>query len=165
MTCPDPGGAPFRPCRYLLIISHDDKFQPTPRLVAAIAEWTEGQTKAGVLIHSNPLRPPGDAVTVRVRRGVSQVTPGPFSRSREQMCAYALIAVKDRDAAIAVASEHPMATVATIEVRPVWEVLQQGQTPTSLAPQFHDDHTNDSRPHLAHNKHSWLLHGLSFRWG
>lgn len=77
----------------------------------------------GVRVYGNPLRPASDGTTVRVRNGKLLRTNGPFANSEEKMCAYELIECRDLEEAIAVASQHPMATVATIEVRPIWNEL------------------------------------------
>ena len=74
-------------------------------------------------MYGNPLRPPGDATTVRVREGKVTLKRCPFARSKEKMCAYELIECSSTEEAIEVASQHPMAKVATIEVRPVWSEL------------------------------------------
>jgi hypothetical protein len=74
----------------------------------------------GVRRGGNPLRPAGDAVTVRLRDGATICKPGPFSGSDEQMCAYELIECRDAVRAIRIAASHPMAARATVEVRPVW---------------------------------------------
>ena len=107
--------------RFLFIISHDDQFQPTQKLVTEIGAWTKKLRAKGVVIDSNPLKPASEATTVRIRDGLVQQASGPFSRSREQMCAYVLIEVKSHDEAVSIATSHPMALVATIEVRPVWQ--------------------------------------------
>jgi hypothetical protein len=109
--------------RFLLIISHDENFTPTPQLVANITAWTKKQRRDRVLIDGNPLKPAGEAVTVRIREGQLRRTAGPFARSREKMCAYALIEAEGMAEAVSLASGHPMAKVATIEVRPVWQEL------------------------------------------
>ena len=44
----------------------------------------------------------------------------PFAKSKEKMCAYELIEGSSPEEAIEVASMHPMAKVATIEVRSIW---------------------------------------------
>ena len=109
--------------QYLLIICHDGAFRPTKKLIADIHSWikeTEGQ---GIRVHGNPLRPSGEATTVRVRKGKLIRTKGPFSQSKEKMCAYELIECESTEEAIAVASRHPMAKAATIEVRPIWDEL------------------------------------------
>src|SRR3546814_1394627 len=47
----------------------------------------------------------------------------PFSASEEQMCAFELLECESMEQAMDLACEHPMAHAATIEVRPVWEML------------------------------------------
>jgi hypothetical protein len=108
---------------YLMIICHDEKFYPTEPLVADIIKWNNEMTARGIVKDGNPLRPPNDGVTIRIREGKRKVTKGPFSASREQMAAYELIECAGFDEAIEVASTHPMAKAATIEVRPVWSDL------------------------------------------
>lgn len=114
------------PVHYLLIIAHDDTFAPTERLVTEIRDWIAAMEARGVRVYGNPLRPAAEAVTVRVRGGETRRTHGPFSRSREQMCAYELIQCDGLDVAAEVAARHPMAAAATIEVRPVWGALAAG---------------------------------------
>ena len=109
--------------QYLLIICHDASFAPTPALVAEIGAWVKKMEGRGILKHGNPLRPPAEAITVRVRDGQRLVSPGPFSRSREKMAAYGLIECASPAEAADIAAGHPMARAATIEVRPVWSDL------------------------------------------
>jgi len=109
--------------QYLLIISHDDSFTPTETLIKDIGAWIKKMERRGVRVYGNPLRPPGDATTVRVREGKVVLTKGPFAKSKEKMCAYELIECSNPAEAIDVASQHPMAKAATIEVRPVWNEL------------------------------------------
>jgi len=109
--------------KFVFLIAHDDTFAPTPKLIRAITGWVKTQSRRGVRLGGEPLKPAGEAVTIRIRRGQTQRVSGPFSRSREQVCATELVEVADFDAAIALAATHPMAAVATIEVRPVWEDL------------------------------------------
>lgn len=117
--------------RFFFIISHDDSFAPTAELVSAIVSWTRKQKAGGVLLDSNPLQPAGNAVTVRVRQGDVRRTRGPFARSREKMCAYAMIKAASLDAAVEIAASHPMAEAATIEVRPVWEMSVRAFMPSA----------------------------------
>ena len=109
--------------RYLLIISHDGSLVPTGALVKGIGAWIRSMERRGIRIGGNPLRPPSDATTVRIRRGKALIARGPFSRSREKMCAYELIECASREEAVDAALRHPMAKAATIEVRPVWTEL------------------------------------------
>ena len=109
--------------QFLLIICHDTAFAPTPALVAEIGAWVRDMQGRGILKHGNPLRPPGEAATVRVRGGKRVVTDGPFADSAEKMATYGLIECAGMREAIDIAAGHPMASAATIEVRPVWSDL------------------------------------------
>jgi hypothetical protein len=113
--------------QYLLIISHDDSFTPTETLLKDIVSWNKRMDRRGIRVYGNPLRPPADAMTVRVREGKVVLTSGPFAKSREKMCAYELIECASSEEAIDVASRHPMAKVATIEVRPIWNDLARSE--------------------------------------
>ncbi|MCW5672534.1 MAG: transcription initiation protein [Hydrogenophaga sp.] len=110
---------------FLLIIAHDDEFKPTEDLIGDIVKWISNMQASGVRVDGNPLRPASEAITLRVREGQVVHTPGPFSRSREQMCAYELLECATFEIALEAASKHPMAAVATIEVRPVWTTLSK----------------------------------------
>lgn len=109
--------------QYLLIISHDDSFTPTETLLHDIGTWIKEMERRGVRVYGNPLRPAADATTVRVRKGKVVLKKGPFANSEEKMCAYELIECLSDEEAIEVASLHPMAKAATIEVRQIWNEL------------------------------------------
>jgi hypothetical protein len=109
--------------QYLLIISHDDFFAPNEALFQGIGAWIKEMERRGIRVYGNPLRPAGDATTVRVRKGNVVLKKGPFANSKEKMCAYELIECSSEQEAIELASLHPMATAATIEVRPIWNEL------------------------------------------
>ncbi len=109
--------------QYLLIISHDDSFRPTETLLKDIGAWIKKMENRGVRVYGNPLQPPHSATTVRVRKGKIVLNKGPFAKSKEKMCAYELIECSSSEEAIEVASQHPMAKVAAVEVRPVWDEL------------------------------------------
>jgi len=109
--------------KFFFIISHDDAFAPTETLLEDIHAWVRKMTESGVRVHGMPLRPAAEAVTVRVRRGKTKLTPGPFADTDEKMCAYELVECDSREEATRAAAEHPMSRVATIEVRPVWSEL------------------------------------------
>lgn len=48
------------------------------------------------------------------------MTDGPFAETRERIAGYDILECADLDAAIEVASRHPMARLGRIEIRPVW---------------------------------------------
>ena len=109
--------------QYLLIIFHDESFVPTETLVKEIVAWDKKMESRGIRKYGNPLRPPSDATTVRVRDGKVVLTDGPFADTKEKMAAYELIECASLEEAIDVASQHPMAKAATVEVRPIWADL------------------------------------------
>jgi len=109
--------------QYLMIICHDDSFASTEVLVTEIVAWDKEMEGRGIRKYGNQLRLPSDAVTVRVREGKRVLKNGPFAESKEKMAAYELIECASLEEAIDVASTHPMAKAATIEVRPVWSDL------------------------------------------
>jgi hypothetical protein len=109
--------------QYLLIICHDESFAPTETLTREIIAWNKVMESRGILKYGNPLRPPSDAKTIRVRKGKLLLTDGPFSDTSEKIAAYVLIECSTMEEAIDAASQHPMAKAATVEVRPIWEDL------------------------------------------
>jgi len=88
--------------------------------MGAYRAYTEALQKAGVMKSGSRLRPSGDATTVRVANGKSQVLDGPFADSKEQLAGYYLIDAPDLDAAISWASRCPGAGHGAVEVRPLW---------------------------------------------
>ena len=109
--------------QYLLLIWHDGAFAPTERLVEDIRGWDAEMDRRGIRLDGRPLRPPDDAVTVRVREGAHSVTAGPAAPGPDQTAAYELLECGSLDEAVEAAAAHPMAAAGTIEVRPVWEEM------------------------------------------
>jgi len=118
--------------QYLLMLYSDESQwnELTPQQqeqgLAAYMAYGEALRKAGVFINSNRLRPRGDATTVRVVDGKTQVLDGPYADSKEQIGGYYLIDVPDLDAAIQWAARCPGASHGTVEVRPVWPTPMKG---------------------------------------
>ena len=59
------------------------------------------------------------ATTIRVRRGTAVLTDGPFAETKEQLCGFVVIDVKDIDEALAIAKTEPFAKVGAVELRPI----------------------------------------------
>src|SRR5437879_10316579 len=78
--------------------------------------------KNGHHIAAEALQPVHTATTVRVRNGKVSVTDGPFAETKEQLAGFYLIARKDLNEAIQLASKIPAARVGSIEVRPTREL-------------------------------------------
>lgn len=109
--------------QFLLIIAHDDTFRASRELVASIHRWIDASSQRGVRVRGAPLKPSAQAITIQVRDGALARRNGPFSDSRDQIAAFELIECADVEEAVEIASSHPMAAAATIEIRPVWPEL------------------------------------------
>jgi len=113
--------------KYLLLIHveemHYAKLSPqeTERLMGDYQEFTKQLKAAGAHLASQRLRPIASATTIRVRRGETLVSDGPFAETKEQLGGFYLINANDLDEAIAWAGKVPAAKHGSIEVRPVWE--------------------------------------------
>lgn len=114
--------------KYLLLIysnEQEDANMPEPEKMAMFADYgvlTESITKSGHYIGGDPLTPTSTATTVRVRKGKTQTTHGPFAETREQLGGYYKVEAKDLDDAIAIAARIPGAKYGSIEVRPIMEI-------------------------------------------
>ena len=75
----------------------------------------------GVLGFGAELDVPRTAKTVRVRDGETIVTDGPYAETKEQIGGLMVVNADDLDAAIAVAARIPVASRASVELRPVIE--------------------------------------------
>ena len=76
---------------------------------------------SGVLGFGAELDSPSTAKTVRVRDGETLVTDGPYAETKEQIGGLMLLECDDLDQAISVAAKIPVATRASVELRPIVE--------------------------------------------
>ena len=112
--------------RYLLLIYSDESGYATMteedgnKLMAAYGKF--GEETAAQTQGSERLQPCATATTVRVRKGDTMTTDGPFAETKEQLGGYYLIEAKDLDEAIAIAAKVPTAEYGCVEVRPIWEM-------------------------------------------
>jgi hypothetical protein len=86
------------------------------------AQLTQDLHHEGMYVDASPLQLIETATSVRVRQGKKFVTDGPFAETHEQLGGYYVIDVKDLDEAIEVAARIPVATLGTIEIRPLLEI-------------------------------------------
>jgi hypothetical protein len=77
---------------------------------------------SGHYLDASPLHPTATATSVRVRNGKPLVTDGPFAETREQLGGFYLIEASDLDQAIGIAARIPVASIGTVEIRPVMEI-------------------------------------------
>jgi hypothetical protein len=111
--------------KYMLLIYVDPKAAPkdgSPEQGAeyeAYGTFSQELAGSGAMVGGDPLHGPEAATTVRVRKGETLTSDGPFAETREHLAGYYIIDVADIDAATAWAAKVPGAKHSAIEVRPV----------------------------------------------
>jgi hypothetical protein len=76
--------------------------------------------KRGILTGGAPLQPTSTATSVRVRKGKTLITDGPFAETKEQLAGNYVLDCKDLDEAIEMATKIPDALHGSIEIRPIF---------------------------------------------
>lgn len=110
--------------QYMMFVATDPEAEAYDSAQDNIHEWFAYVSSRGAHVHGDRLRPVEDATLVRVRSGEVLVTDGPFTESKEWIAGYDVIEAADLDAAIEIASRHPMARFGRIELRPVWPITE-----------------------------------------
>jgi hypothetical protein len=77
----------------------------------------------GRCIASEALQPTNTAATVRLRDGKMIVRDGPFAETKECLAGFYLVDAADLNEAIHIAAKIPPASVGSIEVRPIRELI------------------------------------------
>ena len=88
--------------------------------MAAYAAFTKKAETLGAFRTAGKLQPTKAARTVRIRRGKTLVTDGPFAETREQLGGFYLLECKDMDEALELAAQIPTAETGSVEVRPLF---------------------------------------------
>lgn len=118
--------------RYLLMICTDESYYSTlteedmGSLMQAYGAFDAEIEAAGICESSYRLQPTSTSTTVRVRDGKTAMTDGPFTETKEAMGGYYLIDVPNLDEATAWAAKIPSAKYGSVEVRPIWEMGEEG---------------------------------------
>lgn len=108
--------------KYMLLICHDETFEPPESMVKDVLAWVDEMDRRGVREGGGHLRPASDATTVRLQKGEVMLSDGPFAETKEQVAGYAVIACDNLDEAIEISSSHPILRYGgSVEVRPFWE--------------------------------------------
>ncbi len=113
--------------RYILLLyGCDDRPAPgDPGFAEALARvngFVEECQRRGVFVGGEPLRSANTATTVRIRDGQTLITDGPFAETHEQLGGYFILDCTGLDEALELAALWPMATIGSVEVRPLDEV-------------------------------------------
>jgi hypothetical protein len=116
-----------------------EREQVTPTLMALNRRLRE----AGLLAGVQRLHPAQSATSVRVRDGVTEFTDGPFAATKEMLAGYYLLECADRDEALKLAAELPMARYGTIEVRRVMSPEEWLETARRAGVELADEDVRD----------------------
>ena len=114
--------------QYLGLIYSDESQWPRlpkpeyDRVLGEYLAYMDDVRKSGHYLSCNRLQPTSSATSVRVRNGKVATTDGPFAETKEQLGGYFLLAARDLNEAIQLATRIPGARYGCIEVRPVMEV-------------------------------------------
>jgi hypothetical protein len=111
--------------KYMLLVYYNEPAMTDAereRCYVESAQLTQDLHNEGKYVDASPLQLIETATSVRVRQGKKFVTDGPFAETHEQLGGYYVIDVKDLDEAIDVAARIPVATLGTIEIRPLLEI-------------------------------------------
>jgi hypothetical protein len=100
----------------MLVCSEAEPLPAGTDLGAEVDRWIE--SCAEQRIYGEPLAPPEEARTVRVRNGMTLLSDGPFAETKEFIAGFDLLTCPDLDAAVAVAAAHPITRYRSVELRP-----------------------------------------------
>jgi len=114
--------------RYMILIYaiETDYSHMTNEERAAIMQghgtFAQEVVQSGILMGGAPLQPTSTARTIRVRKGKTLVTDGPFAETKEQLAGTYILDCKNMDEAVELAARIPDALYGSIEIRPVLEM-------------------------------------------
>src|SRR5919199_1688264 len=109
--------------QYMLLV-YEEEVDPAEqaereKVTPMLVELHRSLREAGLLVDVRRLRSVDSATTVRVRDGQTEITDGPFAVTKERLAGYYVLECADLDEALKHAERLPMASWASIEVRPV----------------------------------------------
>jgi hypothetical protein len=121
---------------------------PEEDLFAAMADYHEELSQAGVLLDASGLQPSSKGWRIRYAGGKRTVVDGPFAESKELIAGYTLIQVRSREEAIEWARRFPAPFGAhaegEIEVRQLYEL--DDFPPSEAADRFRDMGVSIEKP-------------------
>jgi hypothetical protein len=114
--------------KYLCMIFLDEKKldalskQEYEALVNESLTYDDVLRQGGHLLANQALQSVHAATTIRPRGGKMAITDGPFAETKEQIGGFILIAARDLDEAIKLASGIPSVRLGGVELRPIKEL-------------------------------------------
>jgi hypothetical protein len=100
----------------LLFKEAKDASAPQPTAMAEMKKYSAELASQGVFRCGAPLAQASAGASVRVRGGNAFVSDGPFAETKEVVAGFWIVAVADRDEALAIARRCPHARHAPVEV-------------------------------------------------
>lgn len=85
-------------------------------------------TQRGHYLDGAPLLSTDAATTLRVRDNKTLITDGPFAETKEQLAGFYMLEARDMNEAIRLAEKIPPARYGCVEIRPVRELMEQGNS-------------------------------------
>jgi len=84
-------------------------------------EFDQELMRAGKFVMASPLDQPQAAVTIRLRKGDTMVTDGPFVETKEYIAGFIVFEADSREEAVAIASRSAFTRVGSVELRALVE--------------------------------------------
>ena len=91
--------------RFMFIVKSAHTGPPPPRLVEAMHQLADRETKAGRMRDNGGLMPLASGAQVRITNGQLRVLDGPFIETKEIIGGYAVFELDGKDEALASATE------------------------------------------------------------
>lgn len=117
--------------RYLCMIYYDEKkLENLPEaersaLYDEAYAYYDELVKNGNGIAGDALQTVKQATTIRINKGKTSITDGPYIETKEQVGGFILMEAQSLEEAIRMASNIPPARLGGVEVRPVWDMDAQ----------------------------------------
>src|SRR5262249_40416988 len=89
--------------KFLMTYTASSNAPPSPETMAAIGQFTQEMTKAGVVLMTGGLQRPSKGTRLRSSGGKHTITHGPFAETKELIDGFALIKAKSREEAVELA--------------------------------------------------------------
>ncbi|MFG2307883.1 nuclear transport factor 2 family protein [Streptomyces sp. NPDC048566] len=108
--------------KYMLLVCGGGDDTAAPAQPEPVEPWVEDlSARREVRLHGHRLRPPADAVTVRVRGGEVLRTDGPFAETKEYIAGFDVLECATLEEAVEAAARHPVASFGAMEIRAFWD--------------------------------------------
>jgi len=94
--------------RYLSFVRQSESLRdhaPPAALMEAMGQFVERSMKEGTLVDTGGLLPSKDGVRIRIEKGQTKITDGPFTESKEVIGGWAILEAKSKEEAIRVGRE------------------------------------------------------------